>query len=82
MSYFTRLLKENFCIIFYLLAGPDQKKLLTKLFENYDHLERPSLKDSESLKVELGLSIQQIVEVDEKKQTIISSGWLDMVMSY
>jgi hypothetical protein len=23
--------------------------------------------------------MQQIVEVDEKKQTIISNGWLDMV---
>ena len=53
--------------------------MLTKLFQNYDPLERPSLNDSESLKVEIGISMQQIVEVDEKKQTIISNGWLDMV---
>ena len=54
-------------------------KLLDYLFQDYNRMERPSLNDSESLKVELGLSMQQIVDVDEKKQIIISSGWLDMV---
>ncbi len=49
------------------------------LFQDYDPLERPSLNDSQNLKVELGMAIQQIVDVDEKKQTIILSGWLDMV---
>jgi hypothetical protein len=29
--------------------------------------------------VNVGLAVQQIVDVDEKKQTIIFSGWLDMV---
>lgn len=28
------------------------------------------------------MAIQQIVDVDEKKQTIILSGWLDMVNIY
>ncbi len=65
--------------LFLFLAGSDQKRLLLKLFENYDPLERPSSKDSESLKVEVGISMQSIVDVDEKKQTIISNGWLDMV---
>jgi hypothetical protein len=44
-------------------AGVDQKRLLAELFRNYNPLERPSLNDSQSLKVELGISIQQIVEV-------------------
>ena len=52
------------------------------LFQDYDPLERPSLNDSQNLKVELGMAIQQIVDVDEKQQTIILSGWLDMVNIY
>jgi flagellar biosynthesis protein FliR len=52
---------------------------LKDLFQDYDPLERPSLNDSQNLKVELGMAIQQIVDVDEKQQTIILSGWLDMV---
>jgi len=55
---------------------------LKDLFQDYDPLERPSLNDSQNLKVELGMAIQQIVDVDEKQQTIILSGWLDMVNIY
>ena len=33
----------------------------------------------DSLIVNVGMAVQQIVDVDEKKQTIIFSGWLDMV---
>lgn len=51
---------------------------MEKLFRNYDPTERPVFDDNESLNVSVGLAIQQIVDVDEKKQTIIFSGWLDM----
>lgn len=51
---------------------------MEKLFRNYDPNERPVFDDNESLNVSVGLAIQQIVDVDEKKQTIIFSGWLDM----
>ena len=53
--------------------------LLKKLFENYDPTERPVQDDSKNMLVSVGLSIQQIVEIDEKTQTLIFSGWLDMV---
>jgi hypothetical protein len=36
----------------------------------------------DSLVVNVGMAVQQIVDVDEKKQTIIFSGWLDMVELY
>ncbi len=35
----------------------------------------------QQLNVSIGMSLQQIVDVDEKKQTILFSGWLDMVKS-
>ena len=51
----------NYCYVF--KAGVEQKRLLAELFQNYNPLERPTLNDSQSLKVDLGISIQQIVEV-------------------
>ena len=62
-------------------AGQHQKRLLDKLFKNYDASERPVFDESQPLNVSVGMSLQQIVDVDEKKQTILFSGWLDMVMS-
>jgi nicotinic acetylcholine receptor alpha-10 len=61
-------------------GGIHQKRLLEHLFKNYDSLERPVQNENESLNVSINLSVQQIVDVDEKKQTIIFSGWLDMVI--
>ena len=43
--------------------------LLKKLFENYDPTERPVQDDSKNMLVSVGLSIQQIVEIDAKKQS-------------
>ncbi len=56
-----------------------QKRLLNHLFRDYDYLERPVAEEFDNLTVHVGLAVQQIVDVDEKKQTIIFSGWLDMV---
>lgn len=47
-------------------AGHHQKKLLEKLFKDYDPLERPVADDNETLTVKLGLAIQQIVDVVSK----------------
>ena len=89
--------------------------MLNYLFSDYDAIERPVENDSESLEVEVGLAVQQIIDIvdntyksknifllnvrlfciyiklimllklfnfdhkDEKQQTIIFSGWLDIV---
>lgn len=44
-------------------AGIHQKRLLEKLFSNYDPLERPVANDNDTLIVLVGLAIQQIVDV-------------------
>jgi hypothetical protein len=62
-----------------VISGIHQKRLLNYLFENYDASERPVENENEGLDVSINLSVQQIVDVDEKKQIIIFSGWLDMV---
>ena len=48
---------------FLILAGIRQKRLLTGLFKNYNPLERPVENDNESLLVNVGLSLQQIVDI-------------------
>ena len=54
-----------FYLFFYLQkkAGHDQRRLLDKLFKNYDPLERPVANDNDTLNVSVGLAIQQIVDV-------------------
>ena len=52
----------------HLKAGERQKKLLSKLFKDYNPLERPVEDDNQPLNVSVGLALQQIVDVDEKKQ--------------
>ena len=53
----------SFNLFFFSKAGSDQKRLLSKLFENYNPLERPAADEGESLYVGLSLSIQQIIDV-------------------
>ncbi len=60
-------------------CGMHQKRLLEKLFQAYDASERPVTNEEDKVEVAVGLSIQQIVDIDEKQQIIIFSGWLDMV---
>ena len=45
------------------IGGVIQKKLLSKLFDNYDTAERPVQNENENLLVSIGLCIQQIVEI-------------------
>jgi len=43
--------------------GIHEKKLLTKLLEKYNILERPVANESEPLEVKFGLTLQQIIDV-------------------
>ena len=65
-----KILNVNSLLFFFFKAGVYQKKLLKKLFSTYDTTERPVTHEHDNLDVSIGLSIQQIVDIDEKKQTI------------
>ncbi|XP_060516113.1 neuronal acetylcholine receptor subunit alpha-7 isoform X3 [Cylas formicarius] len=58
--------------------GPHEKKLLNTLLENYNVLERPVANESEALEVKFGLTLQQIIDVDEKNQLLITNIWLNL----
>ncbi|XP_061625908.1 neuronal acetylcholine receptor subunit alpha-7-like isoform X3 [Phyllopteryx taeniolatus] len=47
---------------------------------NYNRLERPVQNDSAPILVELGLTLLQIIDVDEKNQVLITNAWLQLFM--
>lgn len=85
----ARSLSSLFLIFHFLLVvlflshrvegGVFQRQLLHKLFSSYDQGEVPVSRDDETLNVSISLSLQQIVDLDEKQQMLIFSGWLDIV---
>lgn len=52
-----------------VLGGPHERRLLNDLLEHYNTLERPVYNESEPLQLLFGLTLQQIIDVDEKKST-------------
>jgi hypothetical protein len=60
-------------------AGPYEKRLLIDLLHNYNTLERPVAKESDPVVVQFGLTLQQIIDVDEKNQILTTNAWLNFV---
>ncbi|XP_065094187.1 neuronal acetylcholine receptor subunit alpha-7-like [Ochlerotatus camptorhynchus] len=60
------------------LQGPHEKRLLNNLLNTYNTLERPVANESESLEVKFGLTLQQIIDVDEKNQILTTNAWLNL----
>uniref|UniRef100_A0A1B0FQP3 Neurotransmitter-gated ion-channel ligand-binding domain-containing protein n=1 Tax=Glossina morsitans morsitans TaxID=37546 RepID=A0A1B0FQP3_GLOMM len=59
--------------------GPHEKRLLNHLLSTYNTLERPVANESEPLEVKFGLTLQQIIDVDEKNQILTTNAWLNLV---
>ncbi|XP_031337745.1 neuronal acetylcholine receptor subunit alpha-7 isoform X5 [Photinus pyralis] len=58
--------------------GQHEKRLLNNLLTPYNVLERPVANESEPLEVKFGLTLQQIIDVDEKNQLLITNIWLSL----
>lgn len=58
--------------------GPHERKLLFDLLSNYNTLERPVANESEPLLLSFGLTLQQIIDVDEKNQLLVTNIWLEL----
>ncbi|KJH40918.1 Neurotransmitter-gated ion-channel ligand binding domain protein [Dictyocaulus viviparus] len=57
-------------------AGDHERRLYTKLINEYNKLARPVKNESEPVMVLLGLDFQQILDIDEKHQIMHSNVWL------
>uniref|UniRef100_A0A3P9MH68 Neuronal acetylcholine receptor subunit alpha-7 n=1 Tax=Oryzias latipes TaxID=8090 RepID=A0A3P9MH68_ORYLA len=60
------------------MQGEYQRKLYKELLANYNRLERPVVNDSAAILVELGFTLLQIIDVDEKNQVLITNAWLQL----
>ncbi|XP_076277061.1 nicotinic acetylcholine receptor alpha6 isoform X4 [Lasioglossum baleicum] len=60
------------------LCGPHEKRLLNDLLASYNTLERPVANESEPLEVKFGITLQQIIDVDEKNQILTTNAWLKL----
>ncbi|XP_008302876.1 neuronal acetylcholine receptor subunit alpha-7 [Stegastes partitus] len=58
--------------------GPNQRRLYKDLMTNYNPLERPVANDSQTLTVNFGLTLRQIMDVDEKNQVLTTNIWLQL----
>ncbi|XP_077989595.1 neuronal acetylcholine receptor subunit alpha-2-like [Glandiceps talaboti] len=70
------LLLLLFALIEGYTAADAEERLFNKLFQGYNRLIRPVVNNSEVLKVEFGLSISQLINVDEKNQIMTTNVWL------
>ena len=49
-------------------GGPYEKELLTDLLKSYNTQNRPVLNESSPIVITFGVTLQQIVDLDEKNQ--------------
>ena len=53
--------------------------MLEDLLAYYNKLERPVANESEAVVLTFGLTLQQIIDVDEKNQILTTNVWLNLV---
>ncbi|KAF7495965.1 Neuronal acetylcholine receptor subunit alpha-7 [Sarcoptes scabiei] len=63
-------------ILSFVTSGPHERRLLNDLLSNYNVLERPVANESEILIVYFSLTLQQLIDVDEKNQNLVTNMWL------
>uniref|UniRef100_A0A182KIK8 Neurotransmitter-gated ion-channel ligand-binding domain-containing protein n=1 Tax=Anopheles christyi TaxID=43041 RepID=A0A182KIK8_9DIPT len=61
------------------MAGYNEKRLLHDLLDSYNILERPVVNESDPLQLSFGLTLMQIIDVDEKNQLLVTNIWLKLV---
>ncbi|XP_032670673.1 neuronal acetylcholine receptor subunit alpha-7-like isoform X2 [Odontomachus brunneus] len=59
-------------------GGLHEKRLLNDLLDAYNVLERPVGNESDPLVLSFGLTLMQIIDVDEKNQLLITNLWLKL----
>lgn len=59
-------------------SGAHERRLLNDLLEHYNKLERPVMNESDAVVLKFGLTLQQIIDVDEKNQLLTANVWLNL----
>ncbi|EPB71123.1 hypothetical protein ANCCEY_09784 [Ancylostoma ceylanicum] len=67
------------CILRCTSASYHERRLYEDLMRDYNNLERPVANHSKPVTVYLKVSLQQIIDVDEKNQIVYVNAWLDYI---
>lgn len=59
-------------------AGSHERRLLNDLMAQYNKLERPVPNETQAIILKFGLTLQQIMDVDEKNQLLTTNVWLNL----
>ena len=66
------------CISFPIISGAgNERRLLNQLLMEYQKYERPVANESLPVSLNFTLSLQQIIDLDERNQLLITNLWLD-----
>jgi len=81
-SYLERASQVLLCIFisypFGAYSGIHERQLLDDLLAYYNKLERPVANESEAVVLTFGLTLQQIIDVNEKEQILTTNVWLNL----
>ena len=58
-------------------ASGDEARLLDDLLKPYQIYERPVADEDHAIKLQFGISLQQIIDLDERNQLLKSNMWLE-----
>ncbi|XP_061133216.1 neuronal acetylcholine receptor subunit alpha-7-like [Syngnathus typhle] len=64
------------CTVQVSIQGPNERRLFEDLLREYNVLERPIFNESQTLNVDVGITLRQIMDVDETNQMLTTSIWL------
>ena len=60
-----------------VMAGIHEHRLLNDLLDDYQILERPVKDERNPVKIIFGISLRQIIDMNEREQLLKSNLWLD-----
>uniref|UniRef100_A0A1I8IYU2 Neur_chan_LBD domain-containing protein n=1 Tax=Macrostomum lignano TaxID=282301 RepID=A0A1I8IYU2_9PLAT len=58
-------------------AMPDEQRLMNFLLQGYELSVRPVFNSSEAVTAQMGITLTQIFDMDEKNQVLVTNIWLD-----
>ncbi|AWP01253.1 putative neuronal acetylcholine receptor subunit alpha-7 [Scophthalmus maximus] len=78
LLHFVLVAAVTACTVKVSHQGANQRRLYQDLMTGYNSLERPVSDDTQVLTVNFGLSLMQIMDVDEKNQVLTTNIWLQL----
>ena len=64
----------------YSNAAPEEQRLIKDLFAHYDPSVRPVYNGSHSVLITFGVTLVQVMDMDERNQVLVTNVWLEHVI--